>query len=799
MHKFRAKTNNLIIILSVLLVAVFAFTIGQTFANLTLTLNVGSNPNSTTTYLAKQEYAVINDSINSPIIFGDGAKLSEVAIEYSYSYDIDIRISYSLSWSNGASTDNVILTMPNRDNFIVDDDYIFVRDSISAGTGKLTIISAVNFANTTDETYIGANLTINIDDVEIYIASDDSSSYNSTHALAQGISGEAVTAWLKYKNPSIDSLNSSNAYVIAYNYRYNYDNGVIHPGANTAYYLDCTNYRLLYGNRFYAGVGLYIVTGSSPIKLTVGAVGLWRTATNTNASGDTLVFENNLKYNFDDNWTYDSAINNVFDNMYYNYIIPANSAVYVNVIDSIEITTIGSLQNSDYSNYRMVTNLIVNDVDFITFSNGIASGYIASKDNGATTNYQQENIVVTNSGEYSPYLYNLTIASGTTDILTSVLLTNNTSSKLSVTLTTRLNAVISNGRTQKGEGNIDFSNSNYWARKEFNSSAYSAEPKSYGTYIAPYSTIDLYEAYQIGASFFDELATQSGGVYDAWVYLEVSVNSSSQTSSSSTNNSLDVIATMSNSSNSSTIELFVKNNTDSKVTNIQTTLSLTRQQTTYSQLTSSTAPADWRHFYWQYYIYSNGSFIANTNPDFLSTQTYYIKNVDYPLISLSNNYTTFNGFSLSSGNNFRSSSLSLMPGESAKVMEISLAYSLENIDLSQSSASGSTATSLNTIEIVNEGTANAFIVNNSTNSYYVRFLGTLNTTNTKFETIGNYNYFVGIVRPGQVISVSMSAGENLTLSLILATDEFDDNLIQTMTSSWGESATQIFENYFAIK
>ena len=178
------------------------------------------------------------------------------------------------------------------------------------------------------------------------------------------------------------------------------------------------------------------------------------------------MFENNLKYNFDDNWTYDSAINNVFDNMYYNYIIPANSAVYVNVIDSIEITTIGSLQNSDYSNYRMVTNLIVNDVDFITFSNGIASGYIASKDNGATANYQQENIVVTNSGEYSPYLYNLTIASGTTDILTSVLLTNNTSSKLSVTLTTRLNAVISNGRTQKGEGNIDFSNSNYWARKE---------------------------------------------------------------------------------------------------------------------------------------------------------------------------------------------------------------------------------------------------------------------------------------------------------------------------------------------
>ena len=90
-------------------------------------------------------------------------------------------------------------------------------------------------------------------------------------------------------------------------------------------------------------------------------------------------------------------------------------------------------------------------------------------------------------------------------------------------------------------------------------------------------------------------------------------------------------------------------------------------------------------------------------------------------------------------------------------------------------------------------------MNNSTNSYYVRFLGTLNTTNTKFETIGNYNYFVGIVRPGQVISVSMSAGENLTLSLIQATDEFDDNLIQTMTSSWGESATQIFENYFAIK
>ena len=795
LHKFRAKTSKLIIILSVIIGAVFAITIGATYSSLTLSLNVGSNPNSTTTYLAKQEYQVINDSVISPIPFGDGAKLSEVAIEYSYSYDIDVRIQYSLSWSNGADASNVILTMPNRDNFIVDDEYIFVRDAISAGTGKLTVISAVNFVDTSDETYQGASLTINIVDVDVYIASDSASDYTSNHALVQGLNSVAATAWLKYKNQETDTSNVANAYVIAYNYRSDYEHGIYHPNLQTAYYYDTTNsqYVAQYGNRYYAGLSLYVVTGSSPIRLTVRAVGLWRTPSNTNASSDALVFENNIRFNYDSDWVYQSTLD-IFDYMYYSYVIPANTAIYIDVLDSIEITSITNLANTDYGNNKMITQLTINSVSFTDFTNGIASGRIATVDNGATTTYVKQTLDIENSGEYNPYLYNLTSASQTTDIPTSILVTNNTSSRKNISLTLTLNAVISNGRTRKGEGNIDFSDTQYWARLEFNSNNYVATQKSFGTYIAPYATVDLFDYYAIGANFYNDLVTASNGSFDAWVYLEVSVTETT-VSNSTTNSNLDIIATVNNSTDSSTVEVYVKNNTANVVSNITANVNLTRDVTTYSQL--STQPSDWQHLYWRYYYNDGSGYQLNTNPNF-NTQTYYVRNVNVSPITISGNYVASNGFTLSSGTTFTSSTLRLLPGESAKVVEITLSNTVDGLSLSSATASGASASVSTTVEIVNEGTSSAFIVNNSTNSYYIRFAGTLATTDSKIQSTGGYNYYIGIVRPGQVISLSMSAGNNLAVDSILATNEYDDTTNQTITTSWGANIAELYSNYFSL-
>ena len=109
-----AKTRtNLTYSLLAILGVVFAFIIGVTYCASAFTLNVGSNGYSTSTFMAKQQYTLINDSEMSPIPFGTGAHNYEVAIQYSYSYDFDVRIKYSLSWTNNLDAHNVILNYAN--------------------------------------------------------------------------------------------------------------------------------------------------------------------------------------------------------------------------------------------------------------------------------------------------------------------------------------------------------------------------------------------------------------------------------------------------------------------------------------------------------------------------------------------------------------------------------------------------------------------------------------------------------------------------------------------------------------
>ena len=159
----KAKTNKLIIILSALLGVVFAFSVGYTFAAALMKFEYTSNPKSTQAYLGNNQMVLINSTKTNPIPFGANANNVEIAIEYSLSTleDFDFRIEYSLSWSGGASKNNVILNFANRDNLIVDESYIFGNSGeLTNRNGRIAIISTIDFVDLNDKTYIGKYLTI---------------------------------------------------------------------------------------------------------------------------------------------------------------------------------------------------------------------------------------------------------------------------------------------------------------------------------------------------------------------------------------------------------------------------------------------------------------------------------------------------------------------------------------------------------------------------------------------------------------------------------------------------------------
>lgn len=251
---YKAKTTkNLVAILSAILGVVFAFITGVTYAASSISLDYGLSDKSTDAYVANQQLQVINDTSLNPIAFGEGAHNFEISIQYSFAYDFDVRARYSMSWSkkegesSAPSTDNVILQFANRDNIICDQRYIYLAGSVSAGNGKITLITGVEFVNPTDENYFGRTLTISLsnNDVKVY---KKQTQYSETHPLVKDqvltdpTSGDiiydsvATQAWLQHKlNTTAQAGETTDAYVLMYNQRRNYENGVQFPGLNSAY------------------------------------------------------------------------------------------------------------------------------------------------------------------------------------------------------------------------------------------------------------------------------------------------------------------------------------------------------------------------------------------------------------------------------------------------------------------------------------------------------------------------------------------------------------------------------------
>ena len=220
----KAKTNKFSIFLSALLCAVFAFTVGITYAGSSMVFNYGTNPASASAYLANQQYVVVNDTLTAPVVYSVGSHATEIALEYAIDYDFDLRIKYALKWSDQTlATTNVELLFANRDNVIVDETYIYYINyknnapaGISAGEGKLSLIAGVEIIETDNDNYLGKTLTVEIQEVKI---AKTGGSY-ATSSLKD--SGQAGSAWYAHKT----SVGETDAYVVIYNYRYNSEMGV---------------------------------------------------------------------------------------------------------------------------------------------------------------------------------------------------------------------------------------------------------------------------------------------------------------------------------------------------------------------------------------------------------------------------------------------------------------------------------------------------------------------------------------------------------------------------------------------
>ena len=877
-------------IFSAIIGVVFAFIMGVTYCASSISMQYGMAEKSTSAYIANQQIQVINDTQFNPIAFGEGAHNFEISLQYSFPYGFDLRARYSLSWSKKAgetsapSSDNVILKFANRDNIIYDQNYIYLAASTAAGSGKITLITGVEFVNPTDENYFGRNLTItlNNNDVKVYKAQN---SYSHTHPLVSGLATEDVTtgdiiyysaatqAWLQHKkNSTATAGTTTDAYVMMYNQRRNYEQGVQFPGLNSAYKkpvvaeqyeittgIEPDQVTTVYekdrvyapvwtgGNRAYAGVEMYVVAGSSDLQFEIQVEGIWRTSGNADSS-----YENNIQFNYTKDWTFERYSENLLSEdqglwevRSFNFSVQAKKARFINILDSIEITSAGQQPTEDY---RIVVRSITinpsseNKTTFTYTEKNpqyVQCKKVVSNSNSSKTYYSQENISVINSTIYSNNLFN-SLENAQQFYNGNITLVNNTNMDKIVEVELKLNYHISNGKTILYNDNylraVDLidrdEDSPFLSDDAFKSSAdyatvnslyYSCSQESsslssvnQGTVqkitvkIAPYGSANVVTEYSVGASLtteildlFDDIATGEGKehnrieYYDVWTYLVPTIRDVTTTASQNHNVILETSTTETNTIVS------VKNNTNSKIKGVRINNLAVRalEDAKFTQLTVEKAPNAWSSDYWKYYTKSGSDYIPVSQtegaPDYVANK-YYLKTQAYSATGIV--LTMLNSF-VKNSTTIENGTIELLPGESVQVASVNTTKQV--VVTGRANMIGTSA--FNNVEIVNNGTNGAFIVNYSnSNSYYLRMkgaaVGTNIASNIGDSTNGYYSYYIGIVRPGQIIAISTT--EKLTIGskdLIAVSGDYSETILKASAYAWHDAAVAKFNAYFNMK
>ena len=856
----KAKTNNKILaILSAILGAVFALIIGVTYCASSLTLIYSSNPQSTTAYLGNQQYHITNDTLLKPVTFGEGAKNFEIALHYAFDYDFDVRLSFNMQWSTGVQlangsiskyATNAIPTFANRDNIIFDEQYIYLTNSVPAGNGKITIMTGVEFVDPTDSKYVGQTLTINITDVKIY--KKQASYALNTHMLTKdATTSAAAQAWIYSKNKAT----SSTAYVMMYNYRRNYDSGIPYPGLETAYKKPSdssnkvTGATWTGGNRSYAGVAMYVITGTTAAKLEVQVAGIWRSS----EGATSLISENSVLYNYSSGWSHSSWDDQkLWETRTYNYVIPANTACYIEIVDSIEIISAERVtSNLDFDEYRLVTNSIMINPSLYseTAANDKSTVFSYSEEGGWTklaevkpinlnstlsiatsTNYSQSDVDVLNTSVYNNGLYTSIAGSAKEQTFnTNISLINNTAETKTVDVAYQLKYRISNGQTTLigvvGNGSVNkraeehVADGTLTAETAFKGNLYYSETKTTSQLtsamvqtvtVAPYSSINLVERYKVAAALqaeianlYDPQAADSEGnkyqadgytdYYDVWTFLDVAVTPKTVT----TTPNLSIETTK----NGNLVTVSVKNNTTSSVKGVTIKNFGVEElgNVSYSAVTGSTAPLDWEASFWKYYTYEDGVYsqvkvnpITATNP--FQSGKYYLKSQTYTPRTI----TALNSFEVDDEDDtiYTHSSIIILPGETVAFASVTTSATGGVMVTGYATSSVASAADEKPVKLIDGGTAQAYIVNTSTtSSYYIRFSGAYSGTDTTHiqALTASHNYYIGILRPGQILNIPMSAdGE---VEYIAATGNFSASAV----SSWNVSAyTNLMNKLFAL-
>lgn len=924
----KAKTKNkLFTILNAIIGVVFAFIMGVTYCASTLSLTYGQKLNSTSAFMCNQQFTFINDTISSPIYFGEWAHNFEVAIQYSYGYDIDVRLSYYLEWSKKSQeeetvdTSNVILHFANRDNIIYDENYIYLADGIQAGSGKLTFITGVDFVDPTDEFYKGRTLTIKMFESDVKIFKQQSS-YGKDHVLFKDTipqgetesSSLAAKAWLQHKTAvTLEEGKTADTFVMVYNYRKDYNHGVPYPGVNTAYKKpvvaekytenvkidDDTTEQITYekdfvygevwtgGNRAYAGAGVYVVAGSEDVKLEMKVSGIWRNDAGADVSSKNIIFEDSIQFNYSKNWSRSSWDNNkLWETRTFDYVVPAKTVCYIEILDSIEITSASRVVSNEYDAYRAVTNLITinpssnptefsyqeGSSKFIDYKRITVNSSLAIKKNAQNQeeNYSKDLIKVINSSIYNNGLYDS--AAGSQSGLeqtfnTNLGLINNTNERKTINVSLQLWYHISNGnisltkeetensgiykraedymlKNQDGTLNkysmlqafgvfkeltnpedestavvnntlassCEFRNMHFSYAEQLNSS-YLTSTGSFSITLDPYSGVNVAEDYKVNSTlkgyissiYNDTTTIKLNEFYDVWVYV-VPVVSIQETANESSDLTLETKV------DNTTATIKIKNNTNKIVSGLSISNLSVKVVEKIEYLPQTTRPYDWRASYWTYYTYPEGSIepvpvtsnVESDDPAQFPSTKYYKKTITTKLLEI--NIDTEN-FTVENTNNLYSvvskSNVNLLPGESIVLGSVSGVDSSMAI---RGSVEAENSVVPDSVIIVNNGEDSAYILNASTNSYYIRFDGTLDGTYKNIKPIDGYNYYIGILRPGQIMKISMQ--EKATTIDCVSTNynvvENEETVTKTeyyhgLLSDWHDDAENFMKQFFKIE
>lgn len=795
--------SNLIKIICVIIGAVFAFTTSIVYGAFSWKREHNSGY-ATGAFLPNQTYQIINDTLPNGILYSDGVKEYEVALQYSYDYAFSFYVEYELKWSNGLDSSNVILNFSNRNAWIVDNSRIYYRDTVAAGTGKLPIIVGVDFVDNYNSNYYGAKLTINIKKVEIA---------KTNESLDQ--TGIAGAAYAQYQARKLASYSTANAYAVVYNPT---NKGSYQPKApvgktafetktSTSGSTSVTTTSKLFGNKNYVGLGAYVITGSSPINLVAKVIGSWVADTGkTTDPSSANINTNTIKYNYSSGWIGESYdVGTIVQEIRtFQYTIPAHTAMYIDIIDSVEMITRGMLAAANYTDFHIETDLLLNSDTQLNFENGLATSTITTKTLSGTsysTNLPTQDYSVVNSSKYDAALYNVTTG-GAQTYKTQIKVINNTASKMSVSASYTLKAYISNGNstanyqpaagsTTPKDGNpFEFDDESHWDRDEYSyTSSITVGAHNASQVIAPYSAMTICTSFTVPNDMVAKLvaakAAYSGK--DVWIELVPKITPATSTAA-------DTQLVLETVVSGTTAKLYAKNVSSNALTSLSLNLKYSRYSTqaNMTSTTLSTEPANWKKEYWKYYVSNSGSYKQVNevnNPTSNSDGSTSIKTASMPTFAAGTYYT--NSGWIGANAYTTTSSAIVNPGEKVWLGDLTITAS-QTYDFSDYTLTGSVATASD-VNLVNETTGSAFIKNNSTTkSYYIRFSGSVafassDVTQSNFfkkneeKSSSSFWYLYGLIRPGQVIPINITA---LDSQISIEAVEDTTGSLPTQISDW---------------